>query len=636
MTSFIAFSLQFQARIGDIYSMDKQANFDIIKVRFPDIYDRIINSASGDLVVIETKEGQSVPVVDKDGKRLYIHSRFDPIKEAERFIGEIEVGEFDLFVVFGFGFGYHIECLMKLMRRDSIVLIIEKSPLMLRLALEQRDLSSILKDSRLIILLDPSEDSIASATKGKSSRRSSLVLHRGSYQVEPDYYRNMQAIVRSYLSTKEVNIATLAKFERIWAGNIARNIDLYVRAPAAGFFFDKFKGVPAIIACAGPSLLNDLDFIRENRERALIIALDTSYKILIKHGIEPHFCLAVDPQVVNARYFEGTGHTETILVADPMVHPSVFRNFKGRAVIAGIAFDLLKWIETIAGEKGEITHGGSVSTNAYDFTRRIGASPIILVGQDLAFTGGYAHARGSYLDELIHLRTGRLYSAEMFNRFQLTALPRIVMRGMRSDTVWTNQKMMIFLAWFEKRKNPDLINATYDGAVIPGVRRLAAEDITLPSAERSISGEVMRLYRESNNEEELRRVRTRLRERISLILRELNEIVPSIDRAIGYSESLLSIVSKGGGKRDRIGDLLKRLSETDRLVESKKSAKDMISFSAQRVVHTITEGYEIDESDAGQSKEELIAKRSHYLYRGLLEGARFNIKILNKMLVLLG
>ena len=85
---------------------------------------------------METAAGDFVPAVTKEGKRLFIHSKFDPVKEAERFIGEIDTAAFDLFIVFGFGFGYHVEELLAGMGSDSLVLVIEKSPLMLRRAMD--------------------------------------------------------------------------------------------------------------------------------------------------------------------------------------------------------------------------------------------------------------------------------------------------------------------------------------------------------------------------------------------------------------------------------------------------------------------------------------------------------------------
>lgn len=618
-----------------------QNNMAVLTKRFPALAGQIDAAGGGEVEAVATGRGDYVPVVIRGEKRIFVHSKFDPAKEAERFIGEIDPGAHDLFIVLGFGFGYHIEKLMSGAGPDSLVLVIERNPLMVRRALESRDLSRLVADERLVILLDPGEDAIAGALRGRSSRRTGIILHRGSYQADPEYYSSMQELARSFLSTKDVNIATLARFEKAWASNIARNITTFIGSPGAAVFYDRFRDVPAIVVAAGPSLTASIDFIRHNRDRAVIIAVDTAYRILRSRGIEPHFCLVVDPQVVNARYFEGSLPGSTVLIADPTVHPSVFRLFRGRVAVTGVAFQLMKWMERICGEKGEIAHGGSVSTNAYDFAKRLGASPVILTGQDLAFTGGYAHARGSYLDEQVHLRTGRLSTPEMFNRFQLTALPKIMVRGIRSAQVHTNQKMMIFLSWFEKRKDPDLVNATPDGALIPGVRHQGMDEIIGGLPVVDIFGRIDELYRSAGQDASLPDTARRLRDHVRSITAEIDSLLPLLGRAVGFSDTLVSLMNEkrgaegmqgGQGKLDYV---LKKLSEADRAVESKKHAKDMISVTIQRVIHTITEGYEIEESGDGAHNDAQVARRSRYLYRGLLEGAQFNGKILKKMTALL-
>ena len=61
-----------------------------------------------------------------------------------------------------------------------------------------------------------------------------------------------------------------------------------------------------------------------------------------------------------------------------------------------------------------------------------------------------------------------------------------------------------------------------------------------------------------------------------------------------------------------------------------QKSKGLISFSIQRVIHTITEGYEIEDD-----KNDNAAGRSLFLYRGLIEGTLFNKKILGKMRLML-
>lgn len=605
-----------------------ESNLAILRSRGAALADAVMNCADdGTVTAVEGKNGP-VPEVDAGGKKLAVHSRFDPVKEAERFAAEIDAGSFDLFVVAGFGFGYHVQSLLERAGRDATVLALEKSALMLRKACGARDLAAVLGDPRFQLAVDPKEDDIARLLQGRSTRRVSFLTHRGSHQADPAWHANILRIAKSYLSTKDVNIATLAKFEKTWSLNIARNIAHVAGLPGVERFYGAFAGMPAIVVAAGPTLSRSLEFIRANRGKAVIVAVDTSYRILKKNGIEPHFCVTVDPQPVNARYFEGDTGGRTVLVADPSSHPSVFRLFRGRAVMAGTAFPMMKWIEEICGGRGEIAHGGSVSTNAYDFAKRLGASPVVLVGQDLAFTGGYAHARGSYLDEQIHLRSTRFSNPEMFNRYQLTALPRIFVRGIRGGTVHTNQKMMIFLSWFERRNDAEMVNATIDGALMKGVAHVPQEDLLLKGGadpgelidslypgETAAAGETMR----------------RVDERCASMLDDLESLAAVLRRAVGLSEDLLAAIGPGSRDGAKAAYIIKKLDESDRAIQSRVGVKDMIGMTIQRVIHTITEGHETSEDDDSRSDEERVARRSLYLYRGLLEGAEFNMRILLKM-----
>ncbi len=607
-------------------------NFTVLKKKNRPLYDLLESLPDDENITAEsTGNGDPVPVVLVQGKKVLIHSRFNPVKEAERFISGIDPSDYDLIVVLGFGFAYHLQVLLEKMNNDSVLLVIEHNASMIRAAFSHRDLSTLLNDARLRIMLQPGEDDFAAILKGKSSKRVSFITHRGSYQLDPEYYTSASGIARSYLSTKEVNIATLAKFEKIWSSNIARNIRQFIYTPGAGIFYDKFRGMPAIIVAAGPSLDRSIEFIRQNRDRALVIAVDTAYGLLVKNGIRPHFCLAVDPQVVNARYFEGAPDTGTVLVADPTVHPAVFRLFRGRAVTTGITFEMLKWIEKISGEKGEISHGGSVSTNAYDFAKRLGASPIVMVGQDLAFTGGYAHARGSYLDEQIHLKRTRTATAEMFNRRQLTALPGIFVRGISGEKIRTNQKMVIFMSWFEKRDDASLVNASAGGALMPGVRHVPSGELNFPAPGNDIIEMIETIYHESLGGRLGPDLEKKFARTLETMSREIDALLPVLQRSVGFSENLIREIRQKNRNQGKIDYILSKLSEADRIVESRSAIKDMISFTAQRVIHTITEGYDIDEEDQSLSDEERVAKRSHYLYMGLLEGAQFNRKIFRKM-----
>ncbi len=585
------------------------------------------NIKEGGLEVIESKTGDPVPaVLTGEGKKLFVHSRIDPVREAERAVSESSFEDKDLIIVFGFGFAYHCEVLLEKCGKDTRVIIIEKEIHILFKALECRDLTRILSDKRISILLDPSEESISAILKGKTSRRAAFVMHRGSYQVYPDYYSDMSLNVKSFISTKDVNIATLSKFEKTWVSNIARNIRIITESSGVNIFFDRFKGIPAIVACAGPSLTRSLDFIRKNQQSAVIVAVDTSYKVLVDNGIEPHFCIAVDPQLINARYFEGIKETSAVLVADPAVHPSLLRFFKGPKVMTGVAFDMMKWIESSSAPRGELTNGGSVSTNAYDFAKRTGASPVIMVGQDLSFTSGLAHARGSYLDEQIFNRGSRFDNPLMFNRRQLAYLPKLMVPGKNGAPVHSTSKMMIFINWFENRNDPDLINASADGVMIKGIKNLRSDEIPFPDEDYKIRELIDELFEKGGDLSGGKR--EAVIKRADAMLREIEELIPVLEKGVRLSSDLKEMIITGADRSDpgRVNYILKKLSEADAFIENRKSAGPMISFSIQRVIHTITEGY-----GTGDNDDDNAGARSEFLYRGLMEGALFNRKILGKM-----
>lgn len=582
--------------------------------------------------VLQAKSGNSIPVVKKESRHIAVHSKFDPVNEAQRIIDEFDLAQYDCVIVFGFGFGYHIEWMLQKVKKDSTVLILEQFPWMIAAAIAHRDLQNVFKDKRVILLANPNEESIAIHMKGRSSYKTLFITHRGSFQIDPERYTNLQRIAKAYLSTKEVNIATLAKFEKLWTSNIARNIREIISAPPAAAFFDKFHNIPAIIVNAGPTLIQSIPNIQKNYNSTIIVAVDTSLKVLEYYGIEPHFCITVDPQLINARYFEGVHCKRTILIADPMVHPSTFLFYKGRKVITGVAFEMMKWIEDTIGSYGSLRYGGSVSTNAYDFAKRLGAYPIIMVGQDLAFTGGLAHVKGAYLDDHIFFRNYRTYTVEMFNKFQLTALPKIFVKGIKSKQVHTNQKMMIFISWFSRLHDHSLINATYDGAYIENVTHKNFDELTCQNLGINVWNEIDEIYNRSiPDDTTIVLYSENLLKQLTEMLRQTDTMNTMLHHAIRFSEELIHAIKSR--KTQAIASLVKKLDDIDAKLTDFSVTKNLVGLTIQHIIHTVTEGYEID--DTVTNEQEKVALKSLYLYKGLLEGVEYSNRVINNMILAL-
>ncbi|MFW6366177.1 MAG: motility associated factor glycosyltransferase family protein, partial [Spirochaetota bacterium] len=399
-----------------------------------------------------------------------------------------------------------------------------------------------------------------------------------------------------------------------------------IESVPASSYYGRFQDTDAVIVGAGPSLVDTLPELTKIQESCLIIAVDTSYRICLDNGVIPHFVLCADPQLINARYFEQITESDTVLIADPACHPSVLRLFKGPHALSGMPFDMFSWIEEITGEMGEITHGGSVSTNAYDFAKRLGVPRVYLVGQDLGFTHNLAHCRGSYLDEMMFLKVNRFYNQEMANRRQLRALPAIYQPAIGGGTVQTNQKMMIFKQWFERRNDPALLNASSGGMEL-----FAIPHSPLPKggSAADIRSRVMSIHDAGriSGSERMRR-RERVRERIDRISNENDLLLEKLVQAVEHALRLREVIGQRGAEREA-QQLIGKLDAVDEYIGRFSASKSIVGMSVQRTIHTVQEGYDLDTEEC--SDAERIAGRSHYLYSGLLDGCRFTRRVLAKM-----
>jgi hypothetical protein len=98
-------------------------------------------SKSGDLTVAVNAAG---------GRRLYLHSRYRPREEAARLIEAVDFEKELFFHVHGLGLGYAVELLFESAGHEASFCVFEPDLLLLRTALEKRDLSRLIESRRVL------------------------------------------------------------------------------------------------------------------------------------------------------------------------------------------------------------------------------------------------------------------------------------------------------------------------------------------------------------------------------------------------------------------------------------------------------------------------------------------------------
>ena len=395
---------------------------------------------------------------------VFVHSRFDPEKEARRLV-ENSLGPGDETAVFyGFGLGYHIEAFFAA-RPDGRAIVLEPEPAYFHAVLGLRDYSDIFRRRGFRLLLGAPPEMAARLIAEFEDDSFRILRLRSVHCHNSEYYSCADEALSRLASRREINLNTLKRFGKLWVRNLSRNIRLIRNNPGIRLLTDAFAGLPALVAAAGPSLDSVLPHLAEIRKRCLIIAVDTSYSACLRHGVEPDFVVVVDPQYWNSRHLDRTRQEKTILVSESSTHPRVFRLLPGQMFLAGSIFPLGRYLEEASDLKGKLGAGGSVATSAWDFARLLGARPIIMAGLDLGFPGRNTHYRGSFFEERAFFTSCRFLPGETQScAYLYEAGPRMVPANDGTSTL-TDRRMLIYIWWFESqmKMHPDVQTLTLSG-----------------------------------------------------------------------------------------------------------------------------------------------------------------------------
>jgi hypothetical protein len=436
---------------------------------------------------------------NETGKEIKLHSSYDPVKEAERSIDAFDKGRSSIIAVSGVALGYHLISLKKKYPETKIIAI-EKDIEILKLC---RNTCPASLEGIDIIQPGTDPESVFEGMDLSGFKGISHYIHNPSYQINPGFYDKTINGIKLYISSRISDLLTRFEFEEKWIQNIFRNLKHLEKAASVSNLFGRFRGLPGIIVSAGPSLKHNIENLKLIHNKAVIVAVDTSLKILDKHNISPHFVLTLDAQKYSVKHFTGVHTGKTILIADMVSCPSIMNRFTGRKIISTTSKyyqnsegDVMRettpgidWIERKTGPLGDIQSGGSVATSAFDLLLNMGCDPIILVGQDLAYSGREYHCSGTYHNDDWIPKISRFSNLDTINQNVIRKRKiKYVKRYGDRNTIISDFVFDLYRSWFEDsacRISASVINATGDGSKISNTREMNLADAVKTGTNKS-------------------------------------------------------------------------------------------------------------------------------------------------------
>lgn len=456
-------------------------NVKFLRNRYPQLlnnlqqYDKVEENLP--VRVTETRGGLPNLSIEVESKVTQIHSQYDPISEAKRFIDQFsdqDVHEFEHIFFYGFGMGYHVEQFMDRFPHLSFT-IYEPNGMCFYRYLSHKLLSKLPLHRLSNIYVEFTSEFLHHHLDDFLNQPIGKVMfiflpaYERLFQQQVDTFNNeFKQAVNNKRSALHVNLA----FEKRWILNSIINLPHSLGSP--NILMTKrpyFENKPALLVAAGPSLQDEIENIRTIKEKGLayIFAVGSAIIALMKHGIHPDAVCSYDPQGNTVEtYVEiiEKNITDIPLIYGSSVGYETVKFYPGPKLHMYTSQDTfaplcVKRKDDKAMES--VSDAPSIAIVTLEMLYKLGANPIILVGQNFAYRNNQFYSQGIGYQTQTQNRPNELSEAELKHSH--------LVEDVYGGTVFTNStfdrmrlQMENYTAHFSQ--GCEIINTTQGGAKI--------------------------------------------------------------------------------------------------------------------------------------------------------------------------
>ena len=435
----------------------------------------------------------------------------------------------DIIITFGIGLCYQLDEVFNTF--PSRIFVYEPDTKLIHFVLSNVDISDHLKSGRVFIY-DDLDALAAKLSEIYITKDKVEILYLKNYSIVKS--QDLLALtqkVYEVCKSKAVDVNTITRYSKIWLDNTLTNIgtinnqNIYKLSDLD----DKFNGQAALVTAAGPSLMENLPYVKDNREKFVIFCVNKALKILLDNGITPDFVVCADARFVSKTLADVGANLQNInCIMSINTDSSVLANKFKKVFITFPTNDMV--INKLSQYNSFIQQresGGSATTMAFVSAVKMGFSKVILAGVDLAFKGEQVYANGQAYEKV---------SAEEMKINSITKNLTTVPSVTGVDVV-SSDDYAAFVHHFEvlvkELDYASAYNTSSFGANIPGIKNKPMKDIPIMGISNTTAitlGEVQPF-----------KIDTKIWAQDELLL--INEIIALLSRN-EFSTALVSSISK--------------------------------------------------------------------------------------------
>jgi hypothetical protein len=394
-------------------------------------------------------------------KGRQVHCPDHPFEEARAMIRSLPSCRTGLILVFGVGLGYHLAALgerypaSRLVAFDPSAEIINAFNRFGPPDVRRRD---VIHDWDALNDLLHKE-----VVHGDHPDPVTLVLP--AYRtLFPRQASTFEDIIRAARVRRAVIDKTNREKGDLFLSHLADNLAVVMKTPLLTDLFGRFSHKPGFIIGSGPSIAQDMDRLAELGRYGLVLAAGSAVRPMTAAGATPHVAVVVEAEDTSD-YLAGLPVApDTILAVASAAHPNHF-------AVEGYTrtvYHLSPGAAYLYGTDYFVPQAGTAGSAAFTLGLLLGLDPLILIGQDQAFSAGRMHAPGTPGDIPLN-----------------PDLASFRVPGLKGDRLPTHSAFAASLHWYAesirhmkvKWAGRRVVNAAADGARIPGTAVIPLERV---------------------------------------------------------------------------------------------------------------------------------------------------------------
>ncbi|KZE55740.1 hypothetical protein AV540_26165 [Brevibacillus parabrevis] len=420
--------------------------------------------------------------------KMYVHSKYNPQNEAEKFINQFEVSSYNHILFYGIGLGYYVE---ELLRRypNAEYSILEPSPETFYRFLQTKSISNKMArlPNRMVVTDD--EEALKHFLYDfiKSIDKEILLIVNPVYEkIFVEQYQLFISTFREVIADKANYLHANLAFEKRWVLNSLKNLPITLKTPN---FFEKkgaIQNKPVVLVSAGPSLQEEIDNLRYIKENGLayIISVGSAINALIAYGIYPDATCSYDPKEQNVLVFQKM--IDESMDNIPLIYGSTIGH-ESLQMYRGAKFHFVTDHDTIlpfvlrgknSPQKDIIHDAPSVAIVALQILEKINCSLVILVGQNLAYKDNRIYSGG-----IEYSHRSSFWTEKEENE-------AILVEDVYGNFIHTSQSFNNMRSQIEKyieiSNNLEVINTTNGGAKIKGTKFMRLSEVITSTLQTNV------------------------------------------------------------------------------------------------------------------------------------------------------